>query len=330
MQLQGRTPQKQYFVHEASVVGEARRDAQRLAKESGLDETWTGRVAIVVTELATNLHRHAKDGELLLQPIHTDAGTQVEVLAIDRGPGMNDVRQCIRDGYSTGGTAGTGLGAVRRLSAVFDAYSQPGQGSAIVARVGPGRSPAFGAICTAIRGESVSGDSWRLASDEGELSSIVFDGLGHGQLAADAARIGSEAFCVAPFDSPEAHLQRSHERLSGTRGAAGACVRRWRDGRLSFAGIGNISARACGAERSQGLVSHNGTLGLQTRRVQQFEYPSQGDALLVLHSDGLSARWDLDTYPGLRVHHPALVAAVLYRDHGRRRDDATVLVVGHG
>ena len=328
MSLQGTLPQRRHFIDDASAIGEARRDAQRLATEAGLDETAVGRVGIVVTELATNLVRHAERGELLVQTIASDSGVQIEVLAIDRGPGMADVQRCLADGYSSGGTSGNGLGAVKRLSGLFDAYSIPGSGTAIVARVGKGRGPAFGAICTAVRGETVSGDAWRLAFRPGEVSAIVFDGLGHGPLAASASEAGIEAFAAIPFDPPERHIARSHERLSGTRGAAGACIRRWPDGRLSFAGIGNITARACGGERSQGLVSHNGTLGLQVRRVQQFEYAAVPDSLIVLHSDGLSARWDLADYPGLRQHHPALVAAVLYRDHGRGRDDATVVVVG--
>lgn len=321
-------PQRRYFVEDASAVGEARREAQRDAADAGLDETAVGRVGIVVTELATNLLRHADRGELLVQPVNAAGASQLEILSVDRGPGMADVERCVRDGFSSGGTAGTGLGAVKRLSAVFDVHSSVGRGTAIVARVGAGRSPRFGAICAALRGEAVPGDAWRLAEHDGELSVFVVDGLGHGVLAAEAAAAATQSFCAAPFDAPEAQLGRAHQRLAGTRGAAAACARRWRDGRLSFAGIGNISARASGARHTQGLVSHNGTLGLQLRRIQQFEYAPQPDSLLILHSDGLSARWELGDQNGLRFHHPAVIAAVLYRDHGRGRDDATVVVVG--
>jgi len=330
VQVQGLVPQRQHFIDDASAIGEARRDAQRLAREAGLDETASGRLGIVVTELATNLHRHATNGQLLLQPIATDSGMQIEALALDHGPGMADIDQCVRDGYSSGGTSGTGLGAVRRLSAEFDVHSVPGTGTAILSRIGPGRSARFGAICTAVRGEVVSGDGWRMACDAGDLSLVLFDGLGHGISAADAALAGCAAFLAGPFDAPAVQISRAHDRLAGTRGAAGACLRRWPDGRLSFAGVGNISARACAPGRSVGLVSHNGTLGLQMRRVQQFEYPPQPDALLILHSDGLTARWELAEFDGLSTHHPALVAAVLYRRHHRARDDATIVVIGHG
>src|SRR5580698_6689616 len=121
--LQRRREQRRHVIEEESQIGEARRDAQRLAIAYGLDATQTGRVAIAATELASNLLRHGGGGELLLQPIRSGAAENIELLAIDKGRGMNDVARCLGDGYSTGGTSGTGLGAVRRLYAEFDIYS---------------------------------------------------------------------------------------------------------------------------------------------------------------------------------------------------------------
>jgi anti-sigma regulatory factor (Ser/Thr protein kinase) len=331
VQLQGLRAQQRLKVDDPSAVGQARRDAQRLAQDLGLDDTAAGRVAIVATELANNLVRHAGGGEIFLQGVEAvEGGQQVELLAIDQGPGMSSLDQCLRDGFSTGGTPGTGLGAVKRLSASFDAYSQPGRGSVLMARVGAGRTTRFGAVCTPVRGEEVPGDGWRIASREGLWAAIVLDGLGHGPLAAAASTPGLESFAQAPFDTPQIVLERVHGRLSGTRGAAGACVQRSPQGQLSFAGVGNISGRSFGSASgtsSVGLPSHNGTLGLQVRRIQQFEYEAKG-GLIVLHSDGLTARWDLDQYEGLRYRHPAVIAGVLYREHRRERDDATVVVIG--
>lgn len=329
--IQGLQPQLQFLISDASVVGEARRAAQRLAQEARLDETSTGRVGIVVTELGNNLVRHAGGGELFIQLVGASDGShQMEVISMDSGPGMADMEKCLQDGYSTGGTAGTGLGAVRRLSSLFDAYSPDEGGCVVVARIGAGPPLPFGAICSAVRGERVSGDGWRLATDPARHSAIMIDGLGHGESAAEAAAAGVAAFAESPFDSPDAILDRVHRRLHGTRGAAAACVQRSADGKLRFAGIGNISARALGAAGSQGLTSHNGILGLQVRRMQQFEYDCSPHPLLILHTDGVSSRWDIGQYDGLRVRHPALIAAVLYREHRRERDDATILVVRHG
>jgi hypothetical protein len=78
---------------------------------------------------------------------------------------------------------------------------------------------------------------------------------------------------------------------------------------------------------SRGLFTHNGTVGAQVRKVQEFEYAWPDGGLLVMHSDGLQTRWSMDPYPGLMARHPAVVAGVLYRDFQRGRDDATVLVL---
>jgi anti-sigma regulatory factor (Ser/Thr protein kinase) len=331
MGVQGKQPQRRYLVADSSVVGEARRGAQELAQEAGLDETSVGRVGIVVTELGNNLVRHAGRGEVLVQVVEaTNGSPQLEVMSVDSGPGMVDVDRCLSDGYSTGGTAGTGLGAVRRLSALFDMFCVAGKGCVIVSRIGPGKPGDFGAVCTAVRGETVSGDCWRLVLEPNQASAVVIDGLGHGDFAAEAAQAGARAFADAPFDLPEVVMERVHTRLHGTRGAAGACLQRTADGRLRFAGIGNIAAKACGPVGSQGLASHSGILGVQARRMQQFEYDGTPHPLLVMHSDGISARWDLNNYEGLRHRHAAVIAAVIYRDHRRERDDATILVVGHG
>jgi anti-sigma regulatory factor (Ser/Thr protein kinase) len=329
--IQGAQPQRRYLVADASVVGEARRGAQELAQGAGLGETAVGRVGIVVTELANNLVRHAGGGEVFVQVVQaTNGAAQLEVMSVDSGPGMADVDQCLRDGYSTSGTPGNGLGAVRRLSALFDLFSVAGRGCVIVSRIGSGEACAFGAVCTAMRGETVSGDCWRLALQPTQSAAVVMDGLGHGEHAAEAAQAGASAFSESPFDLPEMVIERVHARLHGSRGAAGACLQRSTDGRLRFVGIGNISARACGPLGSQGMASHTGILGVQARRLQQFEYDGRQHPLLVMHSDGVAARWDLNHYEGLRGRHPAVIAAVLYRDHRRERDDATILVVAHG
>jgi anti-sigma regulatory factor (Ser/Thr protein kinase) len=330
MRVHGKQVQRRHAITEASGVGEARRDAQRLAGELGLDETTTGKIGIVVTELGNNLVRHAGGGEILLQGIETDEGHQVEALAIDRGPGMADVDRCLQDGYSTGGTAGTGLGAVKRLSAVFDIYSRPGKGCAIMARVGAARNEPFGAICIAVAGETVCGDAWSLALREDEFSIAVFDGLGHGPLAAEASTAATALFAATPFEQPKAMMERAHQRLAGSRGAAGACAHRSSQRVLRYCGVGNICGRSISADKALGLVSHNGTLGVLLHRAQEFEYAAPEPSLLVMHSDGLSARWNIDQHEGLRFRHPGVIAAVLYREHARARDDATVVVVGHG
>ncbi|MCC6989472.1 MAG: ATP-binding protein [Acidobacteria bacterium] len=125
---------------ESSQVGAARRTAVRAADALGLSESRRGDVALIATELATNLVRHAQEGLVLIQTLGSPAGQCLELLAIDRGPGMVDPQKCLQDGYSTGGTAGTGLGAVRRLADEFDLESRREAGTVLLARV---HAPGF-------------------------------------------------------------------------------------------------------------------------------------------------------------------------------------------
>jgi anti-sigma regulatory factor (Ser/Thr protein kinase) len=317
--------QQRFVIDDGSKVGEARRAAQTLANFE-LNAGLAGKVAIAATELASNLLLHAGGGELLLQTLEGGDSSIVELLAIDRGPGMADLSRCMSDGYSTGGTQGTGLGAVRRLASKFDIYSAPGEGTVVLARFGAASDVRYGAVSIAVAGEIDCGDAWCLVRDVDGIALIVVDGLGHGTFAAEAARACVDAFMLAPGDSPMEILKRANQQMSKTRGGAAACAR-LANGSMSYAGVGNINGHLVSHEKSQGLVSHNGTLGMHQRRTQQFEYAVDPGALLVMHSDGLSARWDLRQRPELLRAHPAIVAGVLYRDHGRNRDDVTIVVL---
>ena len=318
-------------MEEASQPGEARRIAVEMARRLGFDEAARGRVALIVTEAGTNLVKHAQGGELVLRP----AGDALEVLALDRGPGMADVGRFLVDGVSTAGSPGLGLGSIARLSGPLEIESVPGVGTAMLIRLAAAGAAAptpgalgLGVVCLPYPGESECGDSWAAEDRDGRSILLVADGLGHGPQAADASR-GAVAAFHERADLPPAELIRSiHGPLRGTRGAALAIAsvdpaRR----EVRFAGVGNISGsiHAPGESRSINLVSHNGTVGHEMRKVQEFTYPWPDGALLVLHSDGLATHWRLDRYPGLASRHPGLVAGVLYRDARRGRDDVTVL-----
>jgi len=324
--IRERGAQMHYVIDDSSKVGEARRAAHALA-DAGLKGGLADKVAIAATELANNLLLHARGGELLIQTLGSDASTVVELLALDRGPGMGDVSRCMSDVFSTAGTPGTGLGAIRRLAREFDIYSAPGEGTIVMARFGAASELRHGAISVAMPGEIECGDAWHVVSDANGTAVMVVDGLGHGAFAAEAARACVAVFQSSPGDAPRDILQRANRAMSKTRGGA-AAVARFSNGSLSYGGVGNITGHLVSAEKSQGLVSHNGTLGLHQRPAQQLEYSVEPGALLIMHSDGVSARWDLKQRPELLRAHPAIIAAALYRDHGRGgRDDATVVVI---
>ncbi len=312
-------------IAEESQVGGARRLARRLALELGLTEVLAERAAIVATEAARNVVQHGRGGELLFRPL---AGPALEVLALDRGPGVQDVARAMEDGYSTAGTAGQGLGAISRIASEFDMYSVAGRGTALVARIGDaGADRHVGAVCLPVASEERCGDAWVVERTPGHALILVADGLGHGAHAADAAEAAVRAGQRHAGLAPAAALELVHAALRPTRGAAVAIARSSAHGGLQYAAIGNVAGALVGQEGTRKMVSLPGTAGHQARRIQEFEYPWPDGALLFMHTDGLAGHWDLAAYPGLVLRHPALVAGVLYRDFVRGRDDVTVLVM---
>ena len=324
----------QVVVEEASQVSQARREALALARRASLDGATADRLALVVTEAATNLVKHAKAGRMLLAPLAFGAASGVEVITLDRGPGMQSIVASMRDGHSTTGSPGLGLGSMSRLTSNLDIYSQPGLGTVLRFEVWnagalPAPAPiAFGAVCVAKPGEEVPGDGWLVESASGRHLAVVVDGLGHGIQAATAAGAALRVAREHGNAEPAALLTSMHGALRSTRGAA-ASVATFRPHASSgvFAGIGNVRALVRTAETTRNLVSHNGTLGHQVRKFQAFDFAFPPQALFVLHSDGVATHWSLDTYPGLGRHHPGVIAATLYRDYARPRDDATIVVV---
>jgi anti-sigma regulatory factor (Ser/Thr protein kinase) len=321
-------------VTESSQTLAARIEARELAERIGLDDTDAHRAGLVATEMATNLVKHAPlGGEILIRRAGAQ-GTELEMLAIDRGPGMADLTASFSDGHSTAGSAGTGLGAIRRLSDEFDVFSRRPGGTVLFsklrARTSRHASPQgfeVGLIAVAKAGEDVSGDGWHVAAGPAAVTMLLADGLGHGIGAADAANAAITAFRRFTNATPSEALEAVHDGVSHTRGAAAAVVSLTRSPALvRFAGIGNISGTITLNGTTRHVVSHNGTLGHEARIFREYAYPWAKDAIFVMHSDGLSSHWSLDSYPGLRMRHPSVIAAVLYRDFSRQRDDVTVMV----
>jgi anti-sigma regulatory factor (Ser/Thr protein kinase) len=325
------------IVDDPSKVGEARRTAVRLTERLGFDQSRQGTAALIVTEAASNLIKHAGLGEVIVQGMdHGPAGESLEVLALDSGPGMRDVGQCSADGYSTAGSQGTGLGAIRRLADGFAVFSSPGLGTVLRARLDrlpPGRADgdagiALGVVGIPAPGEEVCGDAWATTERDGRRFVLLVDGLGHGEQAARAAEEAVRVFRAHEAQEPAHIVESIHASLRSTRGAALAIARLDRDERqIHYAGVGNISGVIrdwrTGARTS--MISQSGTVGYAIRKVQTYQYAWNDDSLLLMHSDGLATHWDLDRFPGLLQMHPSLIAGVLYRDYRRGRDDVTVL-----
>ena len=330
--------QMHILMTDPSQSAAARRMAVDLARKGELDEATEARVALVVTELATNLAKHASQGELLFRLLGTGIGPAegFEVLSLDRGPGIADPARALADGYSTAGSPGTGLGAVVRAATEFDVFTQEGQGTAVVARIFPqgrrvsmSQGPAVGVVHRARQGEEISGDAWLVRSFSGGWLCTVADGLGHGPIAAEAAAPIIETLRTATHTTrPIELLEAAHRAAKPTRGAAfGVAVIDEEDHMVRFAGIGNVAAVVLEGERRRQLVSYDGILGHAYRKVAEMTDAWSPQTTLVLHSDGISTHWDMNQYPGLLSRDPSLIAGVLYRDFTRGRDDATIVVV---
>jgi anti-sigma regulatory factor (Ser/Thr protein kinase) len=419
-------------VRDPTDVANARRRIVGLSTRMGYNETQAGRVAIVVTELAQNLLRHAGGGEMLAgADLHFPNG--IEIMALDRGPGMADVAACLRDGYSTGGTSGNGLGAIKRLAHEVLIHSVPGGGTVVLVRMGqeiepasaqpgavrdmdppavrdldpaavrdldpaavrrvdpaavrgldpaavrgmdpgavrgmdpaavrgmdpgavrgidpgavrgldpgavraaqpriargiaPGASRATATLCVPKSGETVCGDTAAIVSrGDGTIGVLLADGLGHGPQAAAASQEAARLFQTHKQASPKAALAALHAGLRATRGAAVAtasidpAARR-----VTYGGIGNIAGFITDTGGTRRMVSHSGTAGHTAGRIQEFHYPLHHRPVVVMFSDGLASSWSPESHPGLFALDPSLIAGVLYRDHARGRDDASVVV----
>ncbi|MDZ7370507.1 MAG: SpoIIE family protein phosphatase, partial [candidate division KSB1 bacterium] len=275
-------------------------------------------------------------GRLVISSTDVDGVPRLDILALDKGPGMEDPIECLRDGFSTAGTAGQGLGAVLRMSDIFDLYTQTDRGTAVLSTLYQSRPPQpptadIGGVCVPLEGEIRCGDCWALFGIGDRLVLMVFDGLGHGMIAAEAAEAACRSAASVASESPKIILETVHKALYHTRGGAALIVEAdWRRGILRQAGIGNVAGRMLRGQLYRSFLSMEGILGEQVRRLEEISLPLESYPLLVVHTDGLSTRWDLKDYPGLANHRAALIAGVLFRDFYRQRDDGTVVVIKRG
>lgn len=318
-------------VQEKSQAGEARRAAAVLADRVRLSAEDAGRAAIVVTEAAGNLAKHAKDGQLVVRAV-SEPWTGLEILALDKGPGIASLAECFRDGYSTSGTPGTGLGAIRRIADDFDIYTQPDRGTVLLARIyardqKKQNALAMSAVSVPLKGEDACGDNWAIHEEGRKITIMIADGLGHGFIAAQAADEAVHIFSNSKGAPVRDLLLDMHAALRSTRGAAIGIAQLDLDLReVRYTAVGNIAGAVLTPQSVRMMVYSNGTVGAEMHKApREFIYHFPLGATLLLHSDGLST-WHLEKYPGLLARDPAVIAGVLFRDFRRVRDDVTVVV----
>lgn len=337
--------------HEAQV-GTARRAVHSFAKGLGFGETELAEIDIVVQEIGTNAVSYSQVGGWLHFTTVLGADAGLELFYWDTGPGIYNMDRAIRDGVSTNGTLGAGLGAIRRLMDDFEIYStvqQTGRltlnqrrtshGTALLVRKwarrdspedrAPDKEEArrFGTWSRPHPHEVVNGDAYCIVRRAGRTLLAVIDGLGHGQGAKESADVARDVLDEWMGERPDELLLSVHDALRSTRGAVASLAVIDHDAELfQYSGVGNISVRVFGTPERVAPISANGTLGLRLGTVRLWQHRWAEGATVVMASDGLSESWDIHSYPGLLKRSPQLLAGILMRDYAREADDATVLV----
>ena len=185
----------------------------------------------------------------------------------------------------------------------------------------------FGVVHRALKGQDACGDAYFIKEFGSKVLISVIDGLGHGPEAEAAAIMAVEHLDGNYEKSLTDIIKGCHETLKKTRGAViGVALVDLELSLLRYAGLGNIEVRV----RSRTTIrpiSVSGILGHNLRKVREEVFPYAPDDLIILHSDGISAKFDLSLYPPeFFGQHPQTMAETITARFGRERDDLTIVV----
>ncbi len=317
-------------ITDTTSIGEARRKGLHVAERLGLDEIRSGEFALLINEMARNVLTHGGGGQAIITGSRNGGGPLVRLVGLDKGPGISDVPRAMSDGYSTSGTMGAGLGAMKRIANRMDIFTSQ-NGTIVMVEIGPKESqqgPQVAGVAIPYPGERFCGDAWSYDQSPERTMVLIVDGLGHGRDAAVAADEAVAVFQSSLDKGPGEILSHINDALKKTRGAVAGIARiNNANNTLTYAAVGNTAASVLSKEGSRSLVAHSGTLGVASPRIQEFQMDWPKEGMLIMHSDGLQSRWDLSSYSGLISRHPAVIGAALIRDFRRQRDDASVVVV---
>ncbi len=323
-------------VIDRSYVSFIKKEIKRLSEQVGFTPYKLAELDIVVAELISNILKHAREGELLVKIIDTPNLQGLELISVDRGPGMANAEVMLTDGASSTNTLGQGLGSIKRLSDVFEIYSLPQWGTILLSRMYINKpdvadlkdSPKINALMIPKPGETECGDGWYKIESKRHVRLIALDGLGHGPEAAKAVYHAVKEFKVTGSMSPDDTVQLIHKNIRSTRGAVGMVLHLDKiNNSISYVGLGNISARIIGYEKIKSLMSYNGIIGhSKPNTIKSYVAEWHKNETLIVHSDGLKSRWDLNHLPNIMNHDGSVIAAALYKDFSRNTDDLLIIV----
>ncbi len=324
-----------YLINDRSYVSIVKKEIHRLALEANFRKHKIDELDIIVAEITSNLVKHAGGGEILAGVIHDAGETGIELIAIDKGPGIKDVKRMQVDGVSTTKTLGGGLGGIQRLSDSFHLYSQLDWGTVLISRKYKNEKPQpvqtkidVRALIVCKDGETACGDGWYQKVTKEYIKIFVGDGLGHGPHANLAVSEAINAFKLSPDNSPAETFRFIHQSIKKTRGAVAMIMmyhiktKEWK-----ICGIGNIALKLSGYLTSKSHISYNGIVGHNIPNTMNDQLiPGEQVRHFALCSDGIISRWDLAKYPMISREDLSIQAAAIYKDFGRRTDDMSVII----
>jgi anti-sigma regulatory factor (Ser/Thr protein kinase) len=325
-----------YIIEDRSYVSFIKREIHNLIRPY-FSEKRTAEIDIVVSEITSNLIKHAQKGEILYR-ISTDENEKLfEMICIDNGPGIKDLNNAMKDGVSSKATLGQGIGAIMRLSNLSQFYTLPAWGTIVYTAFYNDKEYSsktkknFHAriLNVAKPGEKVSGDNAHIKVYPEKTIVFVGDGLGHGPHAKDAVDKAILIFKASMSGDPAEIIREINKNLKHTRGlVATIATLDHKNNKWELCGVGNISTRLQKGLENKNYVCNNGIIGFNIpTRLENSRHELEKFQQLILCSDGIKTRWDLIKYPGLLKHDPMITAAILYKDHARQTDDMTAVIV---
>lgn len=325
-----------FTANDRSYFSLIKKEIHRLAQEAGISAARVNAIDLVVAEMTSNLFKYSDDGEILVGVFPNGGNPYLELISIDNGPGMINPSRMIQDGISTSNTLGHGFGSMKRLSDVFDLYSQPGWGTIVLSRIfSEPEKKEKGKYNMIIRpivvckpGETKSGDGFVYKKTDKYFKLMLADGLGHGPEANKAVNEAAKSFRVFPDFSPTETLRFIHQDIKKTRGAVINIIGYdFKTSTWSTTGIGNIFLRMLGPASFKNHMSYNGIVGHNIpNTINEQQYPADQFNQLILCSDGIKTRIEQSRYPLMYKHDLTIFAAAIYKDHARRNDDMSVVV----
>lgn len=328
-----------YKIEDRSYVSFVKREIHNLIAKAEFSSMRAGELDIVVSELLSNLIKHAGGGEIFYRLSDEENNNKAfEIYSIDKGPGNNNIAKMMKDGMSSSNTLGQGLGAIERLSNFFQIYSIAGWGTVAYAKIlmnEPAKkftlsknSIYIDALQVCMPGEEVCGDGYHIKKIGDETQLFLGDGLGHGPNAHEAVTTAIDAFKECTETNPTDILRYMHQKVKKTRGLVGSIAsyhhikKEWKT-----CGVGNITTRFYEGPTARRVMSHNGIIGLNIPAIMNAQVIADTNFQhIIMFSDGIRNQWELSQYQTILKYASPIIAAAVFKDFARGTDDMTMLV----